>query len=81
LSQLQLTAVFLLAAGPDMGKDAGAKAAAVTTYELLRGEEGQAFGRIVVNLSMLRDHYLSSYVKALQELEKQWAAEMAVPAE
>ena len=64
------------------GTDAGAKAAAgVAAYELLRGDEGQAFGRIVVNLSMLSDHYLSSYVKGLRALETQWAAETSEPAQ
>lgn len=57
------------AAAGDPGPEAAAAAASV--------QPADRFGRIVINRSMLRDHYLSHYVTGLHKLELQMLEEAA----
>jgi hypothetical protein len=54
------------------GSEAAAAAAAAGN-----GQLAERFGRIIINRSMLRDHYLSHYVTGLHKLELQMLEEAA----
>jgi hypothetical protein len=50
---------------------------AAATVSVQPAEPAERFSRIIVNRSMLRDHYLSHYVTGLHKLELQMLEEAA----
>jgi hypothetical protein len=72
-------AYYELVAGTDPGKSKAAAAAAAAAGAAAEGvvQPAERFSRIIVNRSMLRDHYLSHYVTGLHKLELQMLEEAA----
>jgi hypothetical protein len=70
------SAAAAAAATPSTAGSAAPEQAAATAAARF-AEPAERFDRIVVNRSMLRDHYLSHYVTGLHKLELQMLEEAA----